>query len=324
MTAHVNRILTTGLSHEGLSDVTEKILSIIKERFAAEQPQIGPLVVKVQNDWVGLKEALTRIFRSPLTPEIQTNHTRRVESVVAFHYLLRIKLKASAKPGIAKAGQEVKAVLVNSGLWKCAPTSHQYTSSLIANMIQVFSVPRYREMLATLGMVEAFEELVACDRQYGALQTRRFEEKAGVTTPRIVVARKRLLENLNALVLFIAANASIDPAVYGAAAEQIGSAVRETNAVTRSGKTRRDNAATLTSLSDRESEEASDRETEEVSDRETEEASDRETEQVEAAINGQGSTSAGGAAEHAAFTPQGNPVTGVTLETNPLAPPMWS
>jgi hypothetical protein len=134
MTAHVNRILTTGLSHEGLSDVTEKILSIIKERFATEQPQIGPLVVKVQNDWIGLKEALTRIFRSPLTP-------------------------------------------------------------------------------------------------------------------RIVVARKRLLENLNALVLFIAANAPIDPAVYGAAAEQIGSAVREANAVTRSGKTRRDNAATSAALS---------------------------------------------------------------------------
>jgi hypothetical protein len=80
-----------------VSDVTEKILSIINERFAAEQPQIGPLVVKVQNDWVGLKEALTRIFRSPLTPEIHTNHTRRVESVVAFHYLIRTKLTRRAR-----------------------------------------------------------------------------------------------------------------------------------------------------------------------------------------------------------------------------------
>jgi hypothetical protein len=288
MTAQVSRILTTGISHEGLSDVTEKILFIVKERFTAEQPQIGPLVVKVQNEWVELKDALIRIFCSPLTPEIQTNHNQRVASIVAFHFLLRTKLKAGTKPEIVKAAQEVRAALVNSGLWKCAPTSHQYTSSLIANMIQVFSIPHYREMLVTLGMVEAFEELVACDSQYGTLQARRFEEKAGIITPPIVEARKRLLENLNALVLFIAANASIDPATFGAAAEQIDAMVREANAKTRSGKTRRDNAA--------------------------------EAEQAQAAASGQGSASAGNAVQNT--TPQqGSSVASATPDTNPVGPP---
>jgi hypothetical protein len=290
MAAQVYRILTTGISHEGLSDVTEKILSIVKERFTAQQPQIGPLVVKVQGEWVELKEALTRMFCSPLTPEIQTNHNQRVESIVAFHYLLRNKLKAGTKPEVVKAAQEVKAVLANSGLWKCSPKSHQYTSSLIANMIQVFSTPRYRGLLETLGMVEEFEELVACNRQYGSLQTQRFEEKAGVTTPTIVEAHKRLLQNLNTLVSLIAANASIDPAAFSAAAEQIGSAVREANAVTRSGQTRRENAVAA--------------------------------EQAEqAAASGQGSAGAGGGLQHATFPPQGIPVTSITPETNPAGPP---
>jgi hypothetical protein len=74
--------------------------------------------------------------------------------------------------------------------------------------------------------------------------------------------------------------------------------VKAANVVTRSGKTRRDNAATLAPLSD------------------------RNTGDTEAAVNGQGSNSAGNAVQNAAILPQGSPVTGVTPKTNPVGPPI--
>jgi hypothetical protein len=290
------RFLTTAITYDVLSDAAEKVLSVVKERFAAENPQIGPLAVKVRNDHAGLLQATTRGDGSTFTPEIKARHGLRVESLVAWRYLLRTRQKENTKPEIAKAGRELKALLVKSGLWRITNLSHVHMSRFIASLIQLFSVPENRALLETLGMTEAFDVLVDWERQYGALQTQRIEERAGDTGPRLLPARNRLLQSLNALVAYIAVNAQIDADGFGAAAEQIAMVVKATNAVTRSGKTRRDNAAASTPLSDRESE------------------------QAEAAVNGQGSTSAGGAAEHAAFTPQGNPVTGVTPETNPVDP----
>jgi hypothetical protein len=136
-------------------------------------------------------------------------------------------------------------------------------------------------LLVTLDMAEAFDAPAGWEQQYGALQTQRIEQQAGDATPRQKPARKRLLQSLNALVSFIAVNAQIDPAVFGAAAEQIAMVVKAANAVTRSGKTRRDNAA--------------------------------EAEQAEAHTGGQ--------AQNAATPLQGTLVVSATPDTNPVSPP---
>jgi hypothetical protein len=240
MSTKVFKLLTSGISHAVLSDVSEKIQSIASERFAADQPQVGPLAVKVKADHTGLLQALTRLSCSEYTPAIRTKHGQRIGSLFAFRHLLRSKLSETVKPEIA---QQVKAVLVNSGLWRYKSLSHRQMSNFIASTIQVFSIPRYREMLVSLGMAEAFDAMVAWEEQYGALETQRVEEQVGDTTPLLGVAREQLMQSLNALATCVMVNAQSDPATFGAAAEEIAAVVREANAVTRSGKTRKANAA---------------------------------------------------------------------------------
>jgi hypothetical protein len=282
MSTKLFKLLTSGISNAVLSDVSEKIQSIASERFAADQPQIGPLAVKVKADHTGLLQALTRLSCSEYTPAIRTKHGQRIGSLFAFRYLLRSKLNETVKPEIAAIAQQVKAVLVNSGLWRYKNLSHVQMSNFIASTIQVFSIPRYREMLVSLGMAETFDTMVAWEEQYGTLETQRVEEQVGDTTPLLIVARERLMQSLNALGTCVMANAQSDPATFAVAAEQIDAVVREANAVTRSGQTRRENAAAA--------------------------------EQAQAAASGQGSAAGGGASQHATFPPQGTPVTGAILE----------
>jgi hypothetical protein len=298
MATKIFHLLTTGLSHDSLASTVQSVLAIAKGRFAAEQPLVGPAVVQVEKEYAGYQQALSRKAGSVYTPAIKQGHTQRVDMVIGFKYLIRNKLKQTVKPEVVAAAQEVKAALVNSGLWNHTSLCQRHISSFIANLIRELSDPRYREMLAALGMVEAFEELVASQQRYDALKLLRYEEQAADTTLRGVVARERLLQSLNMLLSAVALGAKTDPSTFEAAAQEIDEVVREANAVTRSGKTRRDNAAASAP------------------------PCARETEQTEAAVNGQGSTSAVGAVQHAAFTPQGNPVFGVTPETNPLAPPI--
>jgi hypothetical protein len=104
------------------------------------------------------------------------------------------------------------------------------------------------------------------------------------------VARENLFQSITALFGVVAIGAKKDPATFGAAAEEIAAVVREANAVTRSGQTRRENAAAA--------------------------------EQAEqAAASGQGSAGAGGGSQHATLPPQGSPATSLTPETNPVGPP---
>jgi hypothetical protein len=215
-----------------------------------------------------------------LTPVIKTRHGQRVESLVAWRYLLRTRQKENTKPEMAKAAQELKALLITSGLWRYKNPSQVFMSRFIASLIQLFSVPENRALLETLGMAEEFDALAGWERQYGALQTQRIEQQAGDATLRQKTARKRLLQSLNTLVSFIAVNAQIDPAAFGAAVEQIAMVVKAANAVTRSGKTRKANAAASTALSDQEAEQA--------------------------AAGGQGSSVAGGGLQHATFPVQGD------------------
>jgi hypothetical protein len=305
MAAQMFHLLTSTISHDGLSEVTQKILGIVKDQCAVDHPQIGPVVGKVGVDYGMLPQAMTRKSRSEYTEAITIGHRRRCNDLIALRYLLRSQQKQGLNPEAAKAAEEVKAALVNSGVWKSKNLSHQRMSSLIVNMIQVLSTPENRDKLTTMGATDAFNALIASHKKYEALEAQRVEEKTADTTVRIASARENLFQSMSALAAFITVSAKIDPA-FGVAAERIDTVVREANAVTRSGKTRRDNAVTSTPLCDRE----------------TEQVSDRESEQAEAAVNGQGSTSAGGAVQHAAFPPQGNLVTGVTPETNPLAPPI--
>jgi hypothetical protein len=281
MATQVIRILTTGISHDGLSDATQKILSIVSERFAAEQPQIGTLVLTVQNNYTGLQQAMSHSACSSFTPAIKTGHGHRVNSLVAFKLLLGNKLRQSMNPEIVAVAQTVKTVLVNGGLWNYTSLSYQHISALIANVIQELSAPQYRELLVTLGIADAFDALIAQQRQYVVFETQRIEEQAGDTTPRLYVARERLLQCLNTLVSFIIVSAQNDPAVYGAAAQEIDEVVRSANAVTRSGQTRKANAA--------------------------------EAKQAEAHNGGQ--------AQNAAHPLQGSPATSVTPDTNPVGPP---
>jgi hypothetical protein len=111
----------------------------------------------------------------------------------------------------------------------------------------------------------------------------------------------RLIESINTLVSVVGMSAVTDPAGFGVAAGRIDIAVQLANAVTRSGKTRKANAAASTPLSVYETEQA------------------QEAEQAQA--GGQGSSVAGGGSQHATFPPQGIPVTSVTPETNPVGPP---
>jgi hypothetical protein len=291
------RILTTTISYDVLSDVAEKIISVVQERFAAENPQIDQLVVKVQNDHSGLLQAATRGDGSMFTPVIKTRHAQRIESLVAWRYILRTRQKENTKPEIVKAGQELKALLVKSGLWRMRNLSQVCVSRFIASLIQLFSVPENRALLEALSMAEAFETLVGWERQYGALQRQRIEERAGDTGPRLLPARNQLLQSLNALVACIRVYAQIEAAGFSAAAEQIATVVKAANAITRSGQTRRDNAVASTPRSD------------------------RKTEQAEAAVTDQGSISAGNATPNAAFPLQGSLVNSVTVETNPVGSP---
>jgi hypothetical protein len=282
MAAQMFHLLTSTISHDGLSEVTQKILGIVKDQCAV--------------DYSMLLQAMTRKSRSEYTEAITIGHRRRCNDLIALRYLLRSQQKQGLNPEAAKAAEEVKAALVNSSVWKSKNLSHQRMSSLIVNMIQVLSTPENRDKLTTMGATDAFNALIASHKKYEALEAQRVEEKTADTTVRIASARENLFQSMSALAAFITVSAKIDPA-FGVAAERIDTVVREANAVTRSGKTRRDNAVTSTPLCD------------------------RETEQAEAAVSGQGSTSAVGAVQHAAFPPQENPVSGVTLETNPVGPP---
>jgi hypothetical protein len=288
MSTKVFKLLTSGISHASLSDVSEKIQSIASERFAADQPQVGPLAVKVKADHTELLKALTRVSCSEYTPVIGTKHGQRIGSLIAFRHLLRSKLSETVKPEIAAIAQQVKAVLVNSGLWRYKNLSHLRMSNFIASMIQVFSIPHYREMLVSLGMAEAFDAMVAWEEQYGTLETQRVKEQVGDTTPLLIVAREQLMQSLNALATCVMVNAQSDPATFGVAAEEIATIVREANAVTRSGKTRKANAAASSQLGD------------------------RKTEQAAAHTGGQAQNT----------TPQqGTTVTSATPDTNPADPP---
>jgi hypothetical protein len=232
------------------------------------------------------------------TVAINHGYTQSFNSLVALRYLLRLRLKQTDTPEVVKIAQEVKTALVMSGVWRYESLSHQHLSSFIANTIEVLSVPEIQDKLTALGATDAFNALVAGRQRCATLEAQRIDEQAADTTPRIKLARGRLLHSINTLLSVVELGAETDPVCFAVAAERLDEVVKAANAVTRSGKTRRDNAAASTPLCDRESE------------------------QAEAAVNGQGSTSAGGAVQHAAFPPQGNPVTGVTPEKNPLAPPI--
>jgi hypothetical protein len=289
MATKIFHLLTTGISHDSLASTAQSVLAIVKGRFAAEQPRVGPAVVQVEKEYAGYQQALSRKASSVYTPEIMQGHTLRVDTVIGFKYLIRNKLKQKAKPEVVAAAQEVKAALVNCGLWNYTNLCQRHISSSIANAILLLSIPKYREMLATLGMNEAFEELVALQQRYDTLKLQRYEEQAADTTLRVVVARERLFQSLNMLLSAVALGAKTDPSTFEAAAQQIDAVVREANAVTRSGQTRKANTA--------------------------------EAEQAQAASSGQGSTGTGSESQHDALTRQASPVTSVTPETNPADPP---
>jgi hypothetical protein len=273
------QFLMTAISHDGLSSVTQKILGITGGLFNADHPQVGPVFGRVQSNHAGLKLAMTRKSGSVYTVAINHGYTQSFNSLVALRYLLRLRLKQTDTPEVVKIAQEVKTALVMSGVWRYENLSHQHLSSFIANTIEVLSVPEIQDKLTALAAIDAFNALVAGRQRCAALEAQRIDEQSTDTTPLLKLARGKLLRSLNTLQSVVALGAETDPASFAVAAEQIDEVVREANAVTRSGQTRRDNA-----------------------------------------VNGQGSTSAGGAAEHAAPS-QGIPATSVTPETNPVGPP---
>jgi hypothetical protein len=156
-----------------MSYTAEKTSSVVKERFSENDPRIGMLAVKVQNDHSGLLQAATRGDGSTLTPVIKTRHGQRVESLVAWRYLLRTRQKENTKPEMAKAAQELKDLLITSGLWRYKNPLQAFMSRFIASLIRLFSIPKNRALLETLGMAEEFDALAGWERQYGALQTQR-------------------------------------------------------------------------------------------------------------------------------------------------------
>jgi hypothetical protein len=278
MAAQVFHLLTSDISHDAVSEVAQKILGIVKDQFVVDHPQIGPVVGKVEVDYSMLLQAMTRKSRSEYTEAITIGYSRCFNDLIALRYRLRSQQKQSLNPEAAKVAGEVKDALVNSGAWKYKNLSYQRMNSVIVKTITVLSLPENREKLTVLGVTDAFNALVAGRQRCEALEAQRVEEQTTDTTVRILSARENLFQSMSALAAFITVSAKIDPA-FGVAAERIETVVREANAVTRSGQTRRDNA-----------------------------------------VNGQGSTSAGGAAEHAAPS-QGIPATSVTPETNPVGPP---
>jgi hypothetical protein len=290
MATKLFQLLKTGISHAGLSNVTQNILGIINEQFAGEHPLVGPVVGHVQRNFELLQQSMLRKSSSEYTPAVHNGHTWQIDALIGLKHQIRGKLKQNSKPEVVKAARELKAAMVNSGVWKYKNFSHQHMSSFTANVIKELSAPKNHDLLAALGLVEAFDELIAAHGQYKSLETQRIDEWADDTTPRLAVARVRLLESVNTLVSVVGLGAVTDPAGFGAAAERIDTAVQLANAVTRSGQTRRENAVAA--------------------------------EQAEqAAASGRGSAAAGGGSQHATFPPQGSPATSVAPETNPVGPP---
>jgi hypothetical protein len=288
MSVQIFRLLTSDISHDRLSDTTQKILGITNEQFSGDHPQVGPVVSRVRIDYAGLKQAMTRKSGSVHTMAIKSGYAQSFNSLVALRYLLRLRSKQTDTPEVVKLSQEVKTALVMRGVWRYKNLSHQHISSLIDNSIEVLSVPEIREKLTALGAIDAFNTLVAGRQRCAALEAQRIDEQAADTTPQIRSARGRLLRSINTLLSVVALGAETDPAGFAIAAERNDEVVKAANAVTRSAKTRRENA---------------------------------EADLAEATKNGQGSASAGGAAQNATNPLHGNPVTGVTQATNPVGPP---
>jgi hypothetical protein len=281
MATKIVRLLITGISHAGLLDAAQKNLGVVRKLFAVDHPQVGPVAGQVQNDYSELQKAMSRKSCSEYTEDINVAHVRCFNDLIALRYLLRLQEKQGMNPEAARSAREVKGALVNSGLWKYTNLSHQAMSGFIVNSIAVLSLPENSGKLTTMGATDAFNALVASRKDCEALEAQRLEEQAGDTTQRIESARQNLFQSMNTLLGVVALGAKNDPAAFGAAAEQVDEVVREANAVTRSGQTRKANAA--------------------------------EAEQAEAHNGGQ--------AQNAANPLQGSPATSVTPETNPVGPP---
>jgi hypothetical protein len=184
MASKLFHLLKTGISHAGLSNVTQNILGIINEQFAGEHPLVGPVKGHVQRTFDLLQQSMLRKSGSEYTPAVRNGHTWQVDALIGLKYQISGKLKQNSKPEVVKAATELKAAMVNSGAWKCRNFSHQHMSAFIANVIKELSAPKHRDLLTTLGLIEAFDELIAAHGQYKALETQRIDGWASDTTPR--------------------------------------------------------------------------------------------------------------------------------------------